>query len=144
MNSEYVIQTDHLKKHFGSVRAVEDISFNVKQAEIFGFLGPNGAGKTTTISMILGLTRPTFGTVKVFGERVTPEDNRVLRRVGTLVGAPALMLAFSARRNLRALSYLYPDIPLKRIDEVLEQVDLLSVTNRPVRTFSTGMKQRLG
>jgi ABC-type multidrug transport system ATPase subunit len=144
MDGEFVIQTDHFKKHFGSVRAVEDISLNVKQAEIFGFLGPNGAGKTTTISMILGLTRPTSGTVKVFGERVTPEDNRVLRRVGTMVGAPALMLAFSARRNLQALSYLYPDILPKRIDEVLEQVDLQSVTNRPVRTFSTGMKQRLG
>jgi ABC-type multidrug transport system ATPase subunit len=144
MDTEFVIQTEHLKKHFGSVRAVEDISLNVRHAEIFGFLGPNGAGKTTTISMILGLTHPTSGAVKVFGKRVTPEENRVLLGVGTLVGAPALMLSFSARRNLRALSYLYPDLPSQRIDEVLEQVDLTSVSNRAVHTFSTGMKQRLG
>jgi ABC-type multidrug transport system ATPase subunit len=144
MDTEFVIQTEHLKKHFGSVRAVEDISLQVQHAEIFGFLGPNGAGKTTTISMILGLTHPTSGVVKVFGQRVTPEENRVLRGVGTLVGAPALMLSFSARRNLRALAYLYPDLPSRRIDEVLEQVDLTSVSNRAVRTFSTGMKQRLG
>ncbi|MEO8972865.1 MAG: ABC transporter ATP-binding protein [Ktedonobacteraceae bacterium] len=144
MDTEFVIQTVHLKKYFGSVRAVEDISLSVKHAEIFGFLGPNGAGKTTTISMILGLMHPTAGEVEVFGQRVTPEQNQVLRGVGTMVGAPALMLSFSARRNLQALLYLYPDIPSKRIDEVLEQVELTSVTNRPVHTFSTGMKQRLG
>ncbi len=144
MNTEYVLQTHHLKKYFGSVRAVEDISLSVKHGEIFGFLGPNGAGKTTTIGMILGLTYPTAGEVEIFGERVTPQHNQVLRRVGTLVGTSALMLAFSARRNLQNLAYLYPELPSQRIDQVLEQVGLASVAHRPAGKFSTGMKQRMG
>ena len=75
MSTDYVLRTEHLKKHFGSVRAVEDVSLQVKRAEIFGFLGPNGAGKTTTISMILGLTYPTSGQVEIFNQRVTPGHN---------------------------------------------------------------------
>lgn len=144
MDSQFVLQTHHLKKQFGSVRAVDDVSLGIRHGEVFGFLGPNGAGKTTTISMILGLTYPTSGEITVFGERVTPEHNHALRRVGMMVGEPALMLAFSARRNLQALACLYPDLPTKRIDEVLEQVDLQTTRNLPVRKFSTGMKQRLG
>ncbi len=144
MNTEFVLQTQHLKKHFGSVHAVEDVSLGIRRAEVFGFLGPNGAGKTTTISMILGLTHPTSGEVQVFGERVTPEHNCALRRVGMMVGESALLLAFSARRNLQMLSYLYPDLPATRIDEVLEIVDLQTTRNLSVRKFSTGMKQRLG
>lgn len=144
MTTAHVLQTHHLKKYFGSIRAVEDVSLNIKHGEIFGFLGPNGAGKTTTISMILGLTYPTAGEVEIFGERVTPQHNQVLRRVGTLVGTPALMLAFSAYRNLQTLSYLYPDIPPQRIGQVLEQVGLANVAHRPVSKFSTGMKQRIG
>lgn len=142
--TETVLQIEHLKKHFGAVQAVEDVSLAVRRGEVFGFLGPNGAGKTTTISMVLGLTHPSAGEVRVFGEPVTPVHNEVLRRVGTMVGAPALMLAFSARRNLKALARLYPELPASRIDEVLDLVDLSSVGKRPVRTFSTGMKQRLG
>ena len=110
MHTESVIHIDHLKKHFGPIHAVEDVSLDVKRAEVFGFLGPNGAGKTTTISMMLGLTYPTAGDIILFNEKVTPQHNHVLRRVGTLVGSPAFMLSFSARRNLRALSYLYPDL----------------------------------
>jgi ABC-type multidrug transport system ATPase subunit len=144
MSTEFVLETDQLKKHFGSVRAVEDISLRVKRGEIFGFVGPNGAGKTTTISMILGLTYPTAGGVEVFGERVTPRENRVLRRVGTMVGSPALLLPFSARQNLRCLAHLYPALPAQRIDEVLELVGLKDVAQRQARKFSTGMKQRLG
>lgn len=94
--------------------------------------------------MVLGLMYPTAGEVEIFGEQVTPLHNRVLRRVGTLVGSPSLMLAFSARRNLQTLAYLYPELPTSRVDEVLEQVGLADVGNRPVRKFSTGMKQRLG
>jgi ABC-2 type transport system ATP-binding protein len=110
---------------------------------VFGFLGSNGAGKTTTISMILGLMYPTAGEVAVFGEHVTPTHNAALRRVGMMVGESALMLAFSARRNLQVLSYLYPDVSSKRIDEVLELVSLEKTRNLPTRKFSTGMKQRL-
>ena len=144
MDTDFVLQTSHLKKQFGIVRAVENVSLSIRRGEVFGFLGPNGAGKTTTIRMKLGLMYPTSGEITVFGERVTPTHNSALRRVGMMVGEPALLLAFSARRNLQMLSYLYPDLSSKRIDEVLEQVDLQTTRNLPVRKFSTGMKQRLG
>jgi ABC-2 type transport system ATP-binding protein len=147
MSIEYVLETRHLKRYFGKVHAVEDISLQVSRGEIFGFLGPNGAGKTTTISMILGLTIPSAGEVEVLGERVTPLSNRVLRRVGTMVGGggPSLMLPFTARQHLRCMAYLRPDLPMKRIDDVLERVGLSkTAADRPARTYSTGMKQRLG
>src|ERR1700686_3872538 len=106
MDANFVLHTSHLKKHFGSVRAVEDVSLDVQRGEIFGFLGPNGAGKTTTISMLLGLTYATSGEITIFGAPVTPRQNGVLRCVGTMVGAPELMLSFSAHRNLQFLAYL--------------------------------------
>lgn len=144
MEETAVLHTKHLKKYFGSVHAVEDVSLRVQRGEIFGFLGPNGAGKTTSIGMILGLLHPTGGEVSILGERVTPGQTRVLRQVGTMVGTPALLPPFSARRNLQLLARLYPELPTTRIDEVLEQVGLHQTSQRAVRTFSTGMKQRLG
>lgn len=139
-----VLRIQHLRKYFGTVHAVEDVSLIVNQGEIFGFLGPNGAGKTTTISLILGLTHPTAGAVEVLGQRVTPETTAILRQVGMMVGSPSLLMSYSARRNLQMLSYLYPELPSGRIDEVLEMVDLTSSAHRRAKTFSTGMKQRLG
>jgi ABC-2 type transport system ATP-binding protein len=144
MSSDVVVRTSHLKKHFGPVVAVEDVSLEVGRGEIFGFLGPNGAGKTTTISMMLGLTHPTAGTVEVFGQPVTPEAHAVLRRAGTLVGAPALLPPFTARENLACLASLYPELPAGQIDAVLAQTGLKEAADRPARTFSTGMKGRLG
>ncbi len=144
MITDVLLQTEHLKKRFGNVNAVEDISLCVKRAEIFGFVGPNGAGKTTTISMILGLIYPTSGEVEVLGQPVTPNHNKALRHVGVMVGAPTLLLAFSARQNLQCLARIYPDIPMQRIDEVLTLVGLQHTGKRAVSKFSTGMKQRLG
>lgn len=144
MGSEFVLQTEHLRKYYRTVHAVEDISLHVRSGEIFGFLGPNGSGKTTTIGMILGLITPTAGSVQIFGEPVTPAHNAALKRVGTLMGAPAMMMSYSARQNLRMLARLYPHVPSTRIDQVLEMVGLQNVNNRPVKQFSMGMKQRLG
>jgi ABC-type multidrug transport system ATPase subunit len=142
--AQNVLRIQHLRKYFGTVHAVEDVSLTVNQGEIFGFLGPNGAGKTTTISMILGLTHPTAGAVEVLGQRVTPGTTAVLRRVGMMVGSPSLLMSYSAWRNLQMLSYLYPELSSRRIDEVLEMVNLTASAHRRARTFSTGMKQRLG
>ncbi len=144
MEKPSVLHTSHLKKNFGPVLAVRDVSLDVQAGEIFGFLGSNGAGKTTTIGMLLGLTHATSGEIAIFGEPITPQHNAVLRRVGTTVGSPALMQSFSATQNLRFLASLYPEIPThQRIGEVLEVVGLHEIGKRPVRTFSTGMKQRL-
>ncbi len=144
MTNDILLQAEHLKKRFGNVNAVADVSLAVKRAEIFGFVGPNGAGKTTTISMILGLIYPTSGAVEVLGQPVTPNHNNPLRHVGVMVGAPTLLLAFSARQNLQCLARIYPDIPTQRIDEVLTLVGLQHTGKRAVSKFSTGMKQRLG
>lgn len=144
MSDTIVLQAQHLKKYYRKVRAVEDVSFEVRRGEIFGFLGPNGAGKTTTIGMALGLIYPTAGQVTLFGEHVTPMHNTALRRVGTLMGTPSLMQSISIRRHLSMLARLYPTVTPQRIDEVLEIVGLQSAANRAARKLSTGMKQRLG
>ena len=144
LSTELVLTTHHLKKYYRSVHAVEDISLSIKKGEIFGFLGPNGSGKTTTIGMILGLIAPTSGTVEVFGQQVTSTHNNVLRRVGTMMGAPSMLMGYSARQNLRMLARLYPEVTGPRIEELLAMVGLKDINNRPVKQFSTGMKQRLG
>ncbi|GCF07103.1 ABC transporter ATP-binding protein [Dictyobacter arantiisoli] len=144
MSAEFVLEAQHLRKYYHSVHAVEDISLHIKPGEIFGFLGPNGAGKTTTIGMILGLIKPTAGSITVFGDTVTPFHNTVLRRVGTMMGAPSMLMGYSARQNLRMLARLYPQVNAERIEYVLKLVGLKDVNNRPVKQFSTGMKQRLG
>ncbi|GCE07947.1 ABC transporter ATP-binding protein [Dictyobacter aurantiacus] len=144
MGSDVVINVSHAKKYYRTVHAVEDISLQVRSGEIYGFLGPNGSGKTTTIGMMLGLIYPTGGTIEIFGEQITPMHNAGLRRVGTLMGSPSMMMAYSARRNMQMLHRLYPEVPEQRIDQVLTMVGLSDVNNRPVKQFSTGMKQRLG
>ena len=144
MNNEVILQTHELKKAFGRVRAVDGVSLKVRRGQVYGFLGPNGSGKTTTIGMILGLLHPNAGSITLFGDRVTPFNTKPLRRVGALVGAPSLVPYLSARQNLELLARLSPGIPLGRVDEILETVDLKESANRRAGQFSTGMKQRLG
>jgi ABC-type multidrug transport system ATPase subunit len=144
MKNEIVIRTEKLRKYFGAVHAVEEVNLEVRSGSVFGFLGPNGAGKTTTIGMILSLIHPTAGTVTVLGEPVSPSRNRVLRRVGAMAGAPALIPYLSARENLRLAARLNDGLPVRRIDDVLEQVGLSAAADRASGQYSTGMKQRLG
>lgn len=144
MTDELVLQIEHLTKHFQKIHAVEDLSFSIARGEVFGFLGPNGAGKTTTLGMVLGLIYPTAGRVKIFGQEVTPRDTSALRRVGSLIETPALVPYLSAQANLALLASLYPDLPQKRIAEVLKLVGLDNAGKKPARRFSLGMKQRLG
>jgi len=139
------LKTIGLKKYFGDVHAVEDVSLEIRDGEIVGFLGPNGAGKTTTIGMMLGLVHPTAGEVEVFGQRVTPGQTGALRGVGALVGAtPSLVPYMTARQNLRLVVDLHHGLSASRIDEVLALVKLTEAANRKAGQFSTGMKQRLG
>lgn len=144
MSEDIILETRNLKKTFGRVRAVEDVSLRVPAGQVYGFLGPNGAGKTTTISMILGLLHPTAGQVSLFGEPVTPNRTRPLQRVGSLVGAPALVPYLTARQNLELVARLFPGLPAGRIAETLERVGLAHAADRKAGQFSTGMKQRLG
>ncbi|HZK74614.1 MAG TPA: ABC transporter ATP-binding protein [Clostridia bacterium] len=133
-----------LSKAYGQRLAVDHLDLQVDRGELFGFLGPNGAGKTTTIRMALGLIAPTNGSVEILGFEVRHNRAKVLPRVGALVESPALYGYLSGRNNLRAIADLLGGVGERRIDEVLEIVSLKGRDKDKVRTYSMGMKQRLG
>lgn len=141
---EVVLSIRNLSKQYGKRVAVDNLSLDVRRGEIFGFLGPNGAGKTTTIRMILGLIAPTGGSVDILGKDITFYRAEILPRVGALVETPALYLYLSGRDNLRAVGSVLGGVPRARIDDVLELVGLQNRQKDRVRTYSLGMKQRLG
>jgi len=141
---EIVLRTRNLSKQYGKRLAVNNLNLEVYRGDIFGFLGPNGAGKTTTIRMALGLIAPTTGTVEILGQNVIGQKSHVLPRVGALIETPALYLYMSGRDNLRAVGSALGGVPEKRIDIVLEMVGLRLRQRDRVRTYSLGMKQRLG
>jgi ABC-2 type transport system ATP-binding protein len=143
-SGEVVLRTRNLSKHYGNRLAVNNLNLEVRRGEIFGFLGPNGAGKTTTIRMALGLIAPTSGSVEILGLDVATQRANVLPRVGALVETPALYLYLSGRDNLRAVASVLGGVPKTRIDAVLELVGLSARQKDRVRTYSLGMKQRLG
>jgi len=133
-----------LSKSYGASLAVDRLDLEVDRAELFGFLGPNGAGKTTTIRMALGLIKPTSGSVEILGREVRAHRSAVLPSVGALVESPALYGYMSGRDNLRAVGSLLGGVPESRIDEVLRIVSLTGRDRDRVKTYSMGMKQRLG
>jgi ABC-2 type transport system ATP-binding protein len=139
-----VLRTVTLSKAYGRRTAVDRLDLEVEPGELFGFLGPNGAGKTTTIRMALGLIAPTAGSVEVLGREVRANRSSVLPHVGALVESPALYGYLSGLDNLRAFGDVLGGVPRKRIDEVLEIVSLKGRERDRVRTYSMGMKQRLG
>jgi ABC-2 type transport system ATP-binding protein len=136
-----VIEIHRLTKDFGSVRAVDDLSFAIEDGTIVGFLGPNGSGKTTTLRSLVGLVTPTSGTATIDGhayrELVDP-----VRHVGVMLEASAHP-ARTARNHLRILA-AEAGLPASRADELLDLVDLGSAARRRVGGFSLGMRQRLG
>src|ERR671933_1699852 len=142
MNGDSLLETRDLTKRYGPrILAVDRISLTVRRGEVYGFLGPNGAGKTTTLRMLLGLVRPTSGTVSVLGH--PPGDPEGLARVGALVESPAFYPYLSGRDNLRVIAH-YANAPKKRIEATLYLVDLSDRARDKFATYSLGMKQRLG
>ncbi|GER81989.1 ABC transporter ATP-binding protein [Thermogemmatispora aurantia] len=138
------LRTRGLTKRYGQRLAVADLNLEVRRGEIFGFLGPNGAGKTTTIRMLLGLITPTAGSIEILGQDLRRQPKLVLPRVGALIETPALYLYLSAQDNLRVVASSLGGVSERRIDEILELVGLSSRRKDRVRTYSLGMKQRLG
>jgi ABC-type multidrug transport system ATPase subunit len=143
-----MILTEGLTKHFGHVRAVEDVSLEVGEGEIYGFLGPNGSGKTTTVRMLLGLVLATSGRIEMMGRPMPRCSGEVLPDVGALVEGPAAYPGLSGRANLALIDAMGPGGPRStrshRVEEALAEVGLAGVDRRPVRTYSLGMRQRLG
>lgn len=142
-----IIEAKGLRKRYNNVWALDGLDFFVEEKEIYGLLGPNGSGKTTTILILLGLTEPTSGIVRVCGRDPVREALAVKRLVGYMAERVGFYEELSARENLRLITRLN-GIPepeaKKRIAEALEQVGLKEVADRPVATFSHGMRQRLG
>ena len=142
--TDITLQTEELTKRFGARTAVDRLSMHVERGDIYGFLGPNGAGKSTTLRMLLGLVRPTSGAIK-FQARASGWDYiRARSRIGAIVETPAFYENFSGRRNLQLLASLSGGVQSKRVEEVLEIVDLRDRARDPVKTYSYGMRQRLG
>jgi ABC-2 type transport system ATP-binding protein len=139
---EPVVITSSLTKRFGALVAVDELTFSLRPGTVTGFLGPNGAGKTTTLRLLLGLARPTAGEALVFGRRYHELDSPP-RRVGAVLESNDFHPGRSGRDHLRALA-LAAEIPRNRVEEVLELVELEAAATRRVKTYSLGMRQRLG
>lgn len=146
MSTTPAIAVHTVSRHFGKLAAVNTLSFDVQQGEIFGLLGPNGAGKTTTLNLILGLLQPDQGSIQVLGYDVQAQTQQVRRRVGYVPQDTNLYLDLSAEDNLWHHAALYcPDLTeaKSKIAELLQFTTLWNRRRDPVRTFSGGMKRRL-
>ncbi len=139
---DLVVSVSSLTKRYGEVIAVDDLSFSLEAGTVTGFLGPNGAGKTTTLRLLLGLAEPTQGRALVFG-RCYREFERPALRVGAVLESNDFHPGRSGRDHLRALA-IATEIPLDRVDDVLDLVELAAPADRRVKTYSLGMRQRLG
>jgi len=137
-----VIQVTNLVRTFNDLRAVDDISFQARAGEIFGFLGPNGAGKSTTIRILTGQLRPSSGQARVAGYDVVEQRQQLKPHIGVVFEYQNLYARFSGRDNLRFAARLY-GVQKERIEAVLAQVGLAERAGDKVRKYSNGMKQRL-
>ncbi len=147
-DNNIVISTNRLTKAFGKLVAVNDLHLQVMRGDVFGFLGPNGAGKTTTIRMLLGLIRPTAGSAIIFGMDNAYQLPAILQRIGAIVETPAFYPYLSGKDNLHAVAaasgMISGSASNRRVEEVLEIVELGSQAEDAFRNYSLGMKQRLG
>lgn len=139
-----IIRTENISKHYGDVRAVIDMSLNVRKGEIYGFLGLNGAGKTTTIRMLLGMIRPTSGTAYIYDKKVTADNIELWKHIGSLVEIPYSYPEATVRENLEIFRRLRFISDKTSIDSVIEKLQLGSYENRKAKNLSLGNNQRLG
>lgn len=145
--TESIIKVKGLTKKYNDFAAVKDLTFEIKKGEVFGLLGPNGAGKTTTILMLLGLTEPTAGAMRVLGYNPVRQPLSVKAKTGYIPESVGFYEDLTARENLIYIAKLngLPRSEInQRIKASLDRVNLLEVADNLVSTFSRGMRQRLG
>ena len=139
-----ILQTTQLTKTIDGKELVKNVDIHVKKGEIYGFLGPNGAGKTTVMKMITNLWKPTEGEIRLFGETLTPGSYEVLKRMGSIIEFPSFYDHMSGKDNLQLhceyMGYYMPG----SAENALEMLGLSQAADRPVKSYSLGMKQRLG
>ena len=139
-----IIATENLSKEYDGVYRVQDLDIRVKEGDIYGFLGPNGAGKSTTMKMLLGLVKPTSGTIEIMGKLFNEKNRKgILQSVGSLIEAPSYYGHLTGHENMELIRRLL-DLPQKNIDEAIHIVRLENQMNKKVKNYSLGMKQRLG
>lgn len=140
-----VIKVQSLSKNFGALKAVDQLSFEVKAGQVYGFLGQNGSGKSTTIRMLLSLIHPSEGKIEIFGQSLSENRSAILEQVGAVIERPDLYPYLTAREHLTLFAKLRQQpVTAAKIDATLSQVGLFARANDKVQTYSLGMKQRLG
>lgn len=140
-----IIEVTNLVKNYGKFRAVDNVSFDVYQGDVFGFLGPNGAGKSTTIRTMLSLISATSGEIKIFGKELNANRREILSEIGCIVEKPDFYKYLSAQKNLEIFARISgKNVPKSKIFEVLEFVGLKGREKDKVLGYSHGMRQRLG
>ena len=140
-----IIRVHALTKNFGSIKAVDDLSFAVEEGDVYGFLGQNGAGKSTTIRILLDLVKPSAGEIEIMGMNLRTHRNEILRQVGAIVERPDLYRYLSGLENLSLFSRLSGfRLSEQKLMAQLEKVGIADRAKSKVRTYSQGMKQRLG
>ena len=139
-----IIETEELTKYFGEISAVKDVHLHVKKGEIYGLLGRNGAGKTTIMKMLLGLTKPSNGTIQLFGKPFEKPEKSVLNRIGVMIETPGFYPNLTATENLEILASLRGVIQKDAVKKSLERVCLPYKDRKLYAEYSLGMKQRVG
>jgi len=139
-----IVQIKNVSKKIGKKLIIDDLSFEVRSGEVFGFLGPNGAGKTTTIKMLLGLMSITKGEMYIDGLNIEKDFEKAIAKVGGIVENPDLYKYLTGYQNLVHYCRMYPDVKKERIDEVIKISGLEKRIHDKVKTYSLGMRQRLG
>jgi multidrug/hemolysin transport system ATP-binding protein len=142
---EDIIKVNKLTKHFGEVKAVDDISFTVKRGELFGYLGVNGAGKSTTINMLCTLYAPDGGEVEICGNKLGKDNNAIRSKLGVVFQNNTMDALLTVKQNLLSRAYLYEkdiNIVKKNLDMVCDTLDIGSILDRQYRKLSGGQKRR--
>ena len=143
MNTNTIIETKNLTKQYGSQKSVADLNIHVKRGRIYGLLGRNGAGKTTTMKMLLGLTKPTSGEVKIWGKPLQGNEKKLLPRIGSLIESPGFYPNLTGTENLRIFATLRGVPNNHAIKDALDLVGLPYKDKKLFSQYSLGMKQRL-
>lgn len=139
-----IVATDNLSKEYDGVYRVQELDIRIKEGDIYGFLGPNGAGKSTTMKMLLGLVKPTSGTIEIMGKPFNEKNRRdILSSVGSLIESPSYYGHLTGRENMEIIRRLL-DLPKKNIEEAVHIVRMENQMEKNVKNYSLGMKQRLG
>lgn len=144
--SKYIIETENLTKEYNGTYAVKNVNMNVEKGKIYGLLGKNGAGKTTTMCMLLGLIKPSHGTIKLFGMDAQNNKNKskIYKKIGSIIETPGFYPQLTGKENLKIFSKIRGDYNPENINKTLKMVNLHTEENKKFKNYSLGMKQRLG